>query len=77
MLRKLKSELGSFSSYPQNSLCLVQFYKAKKILYCDGTLHQGHKSSTVTVKGTSLYFRGYQNALNHFNYLINTLGMGS
>lgn len=36
------------------------FYDWTRIifLYCDGSMHQGHKSQPVSYKGADLYFRG-------------------
>ncbi len=37
--------------------------------YCDGSLHQGFKSSAISYKGEKLYFRGENNTRAHFDYL--------
>lgn len=45
--------------------------------YCDGSLHQGFKSSPVEYKGSKLYFRGENNTRAHFDYLSKNLKLFS
>jgi hypothetical protein len=47
------------------------FYDWTRILfmYCDGSMHQGHKTQPVSYKGEDLYFRGQNITQERFNWL--------
>ena len=38
--------------------------------YCDGTIHQGSLEEPLIFKDTPLYFRGYNNTIKSFEYII-------
>lgn len=40
--------------------------------YCDGSFHQGSRADPINYKDATLYFRGTNNTLQHFNFLNNT-----
>jgi len=45
------------------------------IPYCDGTFHEGTRKAGIDYKNTTLYFRGSNNTLTHFDYLNKTYGL--
>lgn len=55
------------------------FYNWTRVFvpYCDGSLHQGFKSSPVDYKGSKLYFRGENNTKAHFDYLSKNFNLFS
>lgn len=46
-------------------------------LYCDGSFHQGWKSSAVAYKGTDMWFRGQNITLERFAYLNRVYGLNT
>ena len=40
------------------------------IMYCDGSIHQGHTDEPISYKDSKLYFRGADNSRSHFKWLL-------
>lgn len=89
--KRSSTNLGSSLKYPatrnydkRGILSTVQsvnpgFYNWTKVYvpYCDGSLHQGSRNSTVSYKGKELYFRGSNNTLETLRHLNETIGFFS
>ena len=45
------------------------------IPYCDGSFHQGSRKEGIDWNDTTLYFRGSNNTLQHFDYLHEKYGL--
>ena len=83
--QRSKTDLGSSSKYPdyvdlggifsdasQNSF---KSWTRVFLKYCDGTVHQGTKSTPVSYKGSKLYFRGNNITRAQFQSLEDKFGL--
>ncbi|KAL4478271.1 hypothetical protein ABPG72_016583 [Tetrahymena utriculariae] len=71
---KIAQNSGNLSNNQQSN---PAFYNWNKIYvqYCDGYLYQG--SASIPYKNTTLHFKGYDNMVEIFNYLIQNYGIQS
>ena len=86
--QRSKTHLGSSKNYPdtladQGGILSSQaainprFWNWTKVFvpYCDGSLHQGSRKEGIDWNDTTLYFRGSNNTLQHFDYLHQKYGL--